>query len=67
MLNEFFEGDKTLDEDDVNHILADCIEGVFGEDPLVTAARAMETDYGVLAEDGHLPLDRLDELWAKFD
>ena len=25
VLNEFFKGDKTLDEDDVNQILADCI------------------------------------------
>ena len=33
VLNEFFEGDKTLDEDDVNQILADCIEARRGEDP----------------------------------
>ena len=32
VLDEFFAGDKTLDDDDINQILADAIEGVFGED-----------------------------------
>ena len=67
VLDEFFAGDKTLDEDDINQILADAIEGVFGEDPLVTAARAVETDYGVLAQDGHMSVEGLCELWESFD
>jgi hypothetical protein len=67
VLDEFFAGDKTLDDDDINQILADAIEGVFGEDPLVTAARAVETDYGVLAQDGHMSVEGLCELWESFD
>ena len=67
VLDEFFAGDKTLDDDDINQILADAIEGVFGEDPLVTAARAVETDYGVLAQDGHMSVEGLCELWDSFD
>ena len=33
----------------------------------MTAARAVETDYGVLAEDGHMSVEGLRELWESFD
>ena len=34
---------------------------------IVTAARAVETDYGVLAQDGHMSVEGLCELWESFD
>jgi len=62
VLDDFFQGETELGDDEINEILADSVDFVHGEDPFARVAAA-DTDYGVLAADGFLSEADLQKLW----